>query len=288
MIKDSELILNPDGTVFHLHVTGDHIADTVIMVGDPARSDKVASYFDTIEYTSRNREFVTHTGLYVGKRMTVVSTGIGCDNIDIVMTEIDAAVNIDLSTRTIKPQKRSLRIVRLGTCGALQPQINIGDYLLSEYSMGIDGLAHFYKNSEAVRALDMEQAFAKHAQWGDKMAAPYVVSNDAELARLFRDFTISGITISAGGFYAPQGRVVRLPIWQQDYLKNIESFRWNSLKINNFEMEGAAIALLGAMLGHRTLTVCAAIAQRTEGEGNADYGKIVDNLLQKALLCLSK
>lgn len=288
MIQNSELILNNDGTLFHLHLKEEHVADNVILVGDPDRCELIAKHFDKIMHCSKNREFVTIYGTCQGKPITVISTGIGCDNIDIVMTELDAAVNVDLKTREIKTIKKHLNIIRLGTSGALQNDIEIGDYVMSNYSIGIDGLAHFYKESPKVREIDFEDNLAQKTNWAKDMAKPYIIKNSDTLIEKFSTFAKPGVTISAGGFYGPQGRVVRLALWDENYLINLEKYRYNGLKITNFEMEGAAIALLSQMLGHNSLTVCAIIAQRQKGDSNPDYGKIVENLISKSLQLICK
>ncbi|MEG1664701.1 MAG: nucleoside phosphorylase [Mucinivorans sp.] len=287
MITDSELIINPNGSVFHLHLCPGQLAPTVILVGDPSRSDAIAKKMDTVELSVANREFVSHTGIKNGQRITVVSTGIGCDNIDIVLTELDALVNVDFATREVKTYKTSLRIIRLGTSGALQRNIHIGHYIASAYSIGIDGLLNFY-NSSSVRDHDFEEAFMEQTSWSKTKARPYIVKDDTELLQLFSDFAQCGITISAGGFYGPQGRVVRLPLSEVNYLEMIERFNYRGLSITNFEMEGAAIAGLAALLGHRALTICAIIAQRVKGQSEPDYHSIVEKLIDVALDKLTK
>lgn len=288
MIRASELILNSDGTLFHLHILPQHVADNVIIVGDPARCDLIASYFDKVILRAANREFVTIFGICDGKPLTVISSGIGCDNIDILMTELDAAVNVDLATRTIKPNLKSLNIFRLGTSGGIANDISIGHYVMAEYSIGLDGLAHFYANSKMVRELAFEDDFFEKTNWAPDMAKPYIVKNDSGLVELFSSFAKRGVTISAGGFYAPQGRVVRLGLWCDNYLSNIENYNYNGLKVTNFEMESSAIAFLGGLLGHRCLTICAIIAQRKKGESDPDYGKIVKNLIENSLQLICK
>ena len=287
-ISPSELILNDDLTVFHLHLKAENIADTVILVGDPARSDLIAEHFDSLEFRTANREFVTNTGMYNGVRMTVLSTGIGCDNIDIVMTELDAAVNINPATRLVLPEHRALRIVRLGTSGAVQQDVKIGDYIMAEYTIGIDGLANFYRDSSRFRLKEIEDDFIEHLQWNSDFARPYCIANSKELVELFSEIARPGITVSAGGFYAPQGRVVKLELEQDNLIEGFTSFKYNDSRITNIEMESAAIAALGAMLGHSTITVCAIIAQRTKGEGNPNYKDIIKNLIQYSLHLLSK
>lgn len=289
-IPSSELIVNDDGSVFHLHLKPDELADTVILVGDPDRSSMVASYFDRVEHSAANREFRCHTGTLNGVRLTVVSTGIGCDNIDIVMNELDALANVDFAARVVKPgpQRRSLRIVRLGTCGAVQPDIPLGALVMSAVSGGIDGLLNFYADSEAVRDLRLEEAFVRQTGWDERLARPYFVRNDAGLIELFGDLAIRGLTLSAPGFYAPQGRVVRLPLARPDYLEKIERFEHEDLRVTNLEMESSAIAGLAALLGHRALTVCTVIAQRTAGDSKPDYAAFVRNMVETALAKLTR
>lgn len=290
IIPSSELIVNDDGSVFHLHLKPDELADTVILVGDPDRSSMVASYFDRVEHSAANREFRCHTGTLNGVRLTVVSTGIGCDNIDIVMNELDALANVDFAARVVKPgpQRRSLRIVRLGTCGAVQPDISLGALVMSAVSGGIDGLLNFYADSEAVRDLRLEEAFVRQTDWDERLARPYFVRNDAGLIELFGDVAIRGLTLSAPGFYAPQGRVVRLPLARPDYLEKIERFEHEDLRVTNLEMESSAIAGLAALLGHRALTVCTVIAQRTAGDSKPDYAAFVRNMVETALAKLTR
>lgn len=289
-IPSSELIVNDDGSVFHLHLRPEELADTVILVGDPDRSSMVASYFDRVEHSAANREFRCHTGTLNGVRLTVVSTGIGCDNIDIVMNELDALANVDFAARVVKPgpQRRSLRIVRLGTCGAVQSDISLGALVMSAVSGGIDGLLNFYADSEAVRDLRLEEAFVRQTDWDERLARPYFVRNDAGLIELFGDVAIRGLTLSAPGFYAPQGRVVRLPLARPDYLEKIERFEHEDLRVTNLEMESSAIAGLAALLGHRALTVCTVIAQRTAGDSKPDYAAFVRNMVETALAKLTR
>lgn len=288
IIPPSELIINPDGSVFHLHLKPGEAATTIILVGDPARATMISHYFQAIELHRANREFVSYTGLCNEKRITVLSTGIGCDNIDIVLTELDALFNVDFETRTEKSVREHLTILRLGTSGAVQPHIRIGDYVMSAISVGIDGLLNFYGDLGRVNDSDFEAEFTRQTAWNPRLATPYVVHNDKELVQLFGDFAIEGVTISAGGFYAPQGRVVRLPLADADYLRRIEEFEYNGRRITNFEMESSAIAGLCALLGHRALTVCAIIAQRNNGGSNADYHLIIEKLVENALQRVTK
>lgn len=289
-IPSSELIINDDGSVFHLHLKPEELADTVILVGDPDRSSLIASYFDRVESSSASREFRCHTGTLNDVRLTVVSTGIGCDNIDIVMNELDALANVDFATRTVRPQpdRRSLRIVRLGTSGAVQPDIPLGAMVMSATCGGIDGLLNFYAGGEAVCDRGLEEAFVRQTGWGPRLARPYFVPNDPELIGLFSDAAIRGLTLSAPGFYAPQGRVVRLPLACADYLERIERFEHHGLRVTNFEMESSAIAGLAALMGHRALTVCTIIAQRVAGHSRPDYGAFVRRMVETALMKLTQ
>lgn len=283
MIKESELILNPDGSLFHLHLLPGELATTVLLVGDPGRCDLVASNFDSIELERANREIRTITGEYNGKRISVVSTGMGCDNIDIVLTEIDALFNIDLQKREPKAEHTELTLVRLGTSGAVNPDLLIGDFALSELAVGIDGLAYFYGGNQEVRNVDKEQDYISKAMPLAEMAQPYVVDANEELVQLFEDSAKKCFTLSANGFYGPQGRSVRLPLSRVDYFESLERGG-----IDNIEMECAAIYLLSKLLNHKALTLCAIIAQRAKGEGNPNYGAIIEKLVKTALNKLLK
>jgi len=287
-IKSSELIINPDGSVFHLHLRPEHLADTVILVGDPGRVELVASFFDTIECTISNREFVTTTGTYKGKRFSALSTGIGTDNIDIVVNELDALVNIDLETRTPKKEHKSLNLVRIGTSGALQGFIPIDSFLLSNKSIGFDGMLNFYAERDNVSDLDFEEAFKDFVKWDAKLASPYVVPASKSLIdALDGEDMIQGVTISANGFYGPQGRVLRLQTLDPDLNDKIEKFEFNGEKITNYEMESSAIFGLSAMLGHNAAAVCAIIANRINKDASKDYKPTVKNLIQTVLDRLS-
>lgn len=283
VIQSSELIINSDGSVFHLHLKPEELADTVILVGDPGRVKLVSSFFDTIELQRASREFVTITGMYKGKRITVLSSGIGTDNIDIVMNELDALANIDFSTRKIKENHKRLKILRIGTSGAIQPDIPLGSYVLSHISVGCDGLLNWYKGREKVTIRDMEDAFRKHTGWLDDLPAPYFASASQALIDDFKDFTIKGVTISASGFYGPQGRVLRLPLAMPDMISHFESFSYNGYRITNFEMEGSAIAGLSALMGHEAATVCCIIANRHLGESQPDYKPYISKLIELSL-----
>jgi uridine phosphorylase len=282
-IPSSELIINDDGSIFHLHLKPEQLADTVLLVGDPARVEMVASYFDNQECRVANREFVTITGTYKGKRMSVISTGIGTDNIDIVVTELDALANIDFATRQVKPELRQLTLVRLGTSGAIQPDIKVGTAVFSRSSVGFDGLLNYYKGRNEVCDLPIEQAFIEHTGWSELLPKPYFIDADKSLFELFRDTTIEGITISAPGFYAPQGRWVRLEPADNELNAKIESFRFGERRITNFEMEGSALAGLAALMGHRAATICTIIAQRVALDVETDYKAFVRQMIEMAL-----
>lgn len=284
VIEESELIIRDDGSVFHLNMKPSQLADRVILVGDPGRVEFIASRFDSVESRTSNREFVSATGSYQGKRITVLSTGIGTDNIDIVMNELDALVNIDLATRTVNDTLRSLTIVRIGTCGGMQEDVPLGSFVASEYSIGIDGVLNFYAGRDAVSDLDMERAFVSATDWNPQKAAPYVVKADDELTdRIAADDMIRGITVSANGFYAPQGRVVRLQLDDPDVNSKIRAFRYCDLKVCNYEMEGSLIAGLSRMMGHKALTVCCVIANRFAKEANVNYKDGIECLIDKVL-----
>ena len=288
VIPSSELIINADGTVFHLHMRPEQIADTIILVGDPARVELIAKHFDHIECRAENREFNSATGSYKGKRMTILSTGIGIGNIDIAMTELDALANVDFATRTVKQQHRQLTILRLGTSGALQEDIEVGDIVFARTSLGFDGLLGFYAGRNDVCDLELEEAFVKHTNWSPLMPRPYFVDASKELWELFKDSTTEGITIASPGFYAPQGRWVRLKPADEEMNQKIEAFRYGSRRITNYEMEGSAIAGLAALMGHRAATMCTIIAQRIAKSANTDYKPFVERMIELALDRLAK
>lgn len=284
MIKHSELILNDDGSIFHLHLKPENIADHIILVGDPARVDTIGTFFDTIEFTTQNREFKTVTGTYNSKILSVVSTGIGTDNIDIVLNELDALANIDLITREKKETHKKLNIVRIGTSGGLQTDLPVNSFVVSKKSIGFDGLLNFYANREQYCDMDFEKAFMAHTNWSHLLAAPYTVDASGKLLEKFNSLEFTeGITISAPGFYAPQGRELRLSLAFPDLNHKIESFRYNNLRITNFEMESSAIYGLSKMLGHEALTVCLIIANRVTLTANENYRLEMKKLIQKVL-----
>lgn len=282
-IGASELIINSDGSVFHLHLKPEELADTVILVGDPGRVELVSSFFDVVEVRKASREFVSATGTYKGRRMTVLSTGIGCDNLDIVMTELDALVNIDFASRQVKEQLKSLRILRIGTSGAIQPDIPVGSYVFSHISVGADGLLNWYAGRDEVSYKEMEEAFVAETGWDKHLPAPYFVRNSQELIDLFADVTVKGVTISASGFYGPQGRVLRIPLAMPDMMEKFEKFRFRDYRITNFEMEGSALAGMSHKLGHRGGTVCCIIANRYHKGAEPDYKQLVEKLIVLAL-----
>lgn len=283
---ESELIINADGSIFHLHIKPENLADKVILVGDPGRVPMVASHFDTQECDISSREFRTITGTYKGKRITVISTGIGCDNIDIVMNEIDALANIDFTTRTEKDELRSLEILRIGTCGGLQPYTPVGTFICSVKSVGFDGLLNFYQGRNDVCDIPMEQALLKHLGWSGNMCAPapYVIDADAELIeRIAANDMVRGVTIACGGFYGPQGRQLRIPLTDPTQNEKVVTFNYNGYQITNFEMESSALAGLARLMGHKATTCCMVIANRVAGEANTGYKNQIDNLIKLAL-----
>ena len=283
IIPASELIINEDGTIFHLHLLPEQISDIIILVGDPARVDMIASYFDNIECNVASREFKTITGYYKGRRMTALSTGIGTDNIDIVVTELDALANIDFATRQVKEEFKQLTLLRLGTSGALQEDIKVGERVFARTSVGFDGLLNYYAGRNDVCDLPIEKAFVEHTGWNPLLTAPYFVNASEELFHLFKDITREGITIAAPGFYAPQGRWVRLQPQDLNLNQKIESFRYEGRCITNFEMESSALAGLGALMGHKAGTVCTIIAQRIAQDACTDYKPFVRLMIEEAL-----
>lgn len=280
----SELPINEDGSAFHLHITPEQLADKIILVGDPGRVATVASHFDTIECDVQSREFHTITGTYKGKRIQAQSTGIGCDNIDIVMNELDALANIDFNTRTEKPNHRTLDIVRVGTCGGLQPETPIGTFVASVKSIGFDGLLNYYAGRNDVCDLELEEAFKRHMDWFPLKGAPYVANANAELIeQISGTEMVRGITIACGGFYGPQGRQIRIPIQDPNQNAKVESFNYDGMKICNFEMESSALAGLSSLLGHRAMTCCMVIANRYAQEMNTAYKNQIDDLIKLVL-----
>lgn len=278
----SELILNPDGTVYHLHLRAENIADIVIIVGDPDRVEQISSRFDSVEFTMQKREFCTHTGSLNGTRMTVVSSGIGVDNIDILINELDAAVNIDLSTRQPKSHRRTLTFVRLGTSGTLQPDIPIESFIASAYAIGTDGVPWFYECEMTQKEKSIAEAFAQECRWPSQLADPYCSGADVDLLEKM-DFATPGITLTANGFYAPQQREVNVPLAFPELLNAYQNFTYDGLRMTNFEMECSGIYALATMLGHKPLTVCAILANRTLGQFSQSPQKAIDRLINLAL-----
>ena len=281
---ESELIINGDGSIFHLHVKPEQLADKVILVGDPGRVSLVASHFDNQECDIESREFHTITGTYRGKRISVVSTGIGCDNIDIVLNELDALANIDFTTRTEKEQLRKLTLVRIGTCGGLQEYTPVGTFIASEKSIGFDGLLNFYSGRNDVCDLPFEEAFKQHMQWNPQLCAPYVIDADKEtLERIAGDEMVRGVTIACGGFFGPQGRELRIPLADPKQNEKVESFEYNGHRITNFEMESSALAGLARLMGHKAVTCCMVIANRRAKNVNVNYKNSIDELIKLVL-----
>lgn len=284
-IQASELILNPDGSIYHLNLKPEHIADTVITVGDPNRVEKITRHFDEVEFSIKKREFFTQTGTYKGKRITVISTGIGPDNIDIVLNELDALVNIDFEKREIKNELRSLDIIRIGTTGSIQESNALDSFILSELAIGFDGVMHFY-DSEAVQLPEYAEAFEKHLDWFPKKASPYVVACDEDLAAKLDSEKVSrGFTATNIGFYGPQGRVLRMPLQDKNMNDKLASFSHKDKKITNLEMETSTIYAMAKMLGHRAVSMNAVVANRATMEFSADPGKTVADLIE---YCLGK
>lgn len=284
IIPPSELIINPDGTVFHLHLHPSQLTDKIILVGDPARVDMVAEFFDTRTFEVSSREFHTIGGTYKGKPIMCLSHGIGPDNIDIVVNELDALANIDFETREVKPQLRSLTMVRIGTSGALQPELPLGTPVIAEKSLGFDGVLNYYAGRNEIADLDFEREFVRHTGWNPLWAKPYIVDADAELVeRIGGDDMVRGNTISAVGFYGPQGRELRLPLSNPDLNRLIEEFEYKGRRVTNYEMESAPLAGLGRLMGHRCMTVCSIIANRFNNKANPNYKSGIRDLIATVL-----
>lgn len=284
IIPPSELIINSDGSAFHIHLTPEQLRDKIILVGDPGRVDMVAEYFDTIEYNVSSREFHAIGGTYHGKPLMCISHGIGSDNIEIVVTELDALANIDFATRTIKPEHRTLTLVRVGTSGSLQEDIHAGDFVMATKGIGTDGILNFYADRNKVCDLVMEDRLVHHTGWLRSWAAPYVVDADPELVlRIGASDMIHGYTVSAVGFYAPQGRMIRLPLAAPDFVERLESFRYDDKPITNFEMESACLQGMARLLGHKALTACCIIAERRLTKADTDYKPRVRRLIETVL-----
>ena len=281
---ESELIINGDGSIFHLHLKPEQLADKVILVGDPGRVSMVASHFETKECEVESREFRTITGIYKGKRISCVSTGIGCDNIDIVLNELDALANIDFSTRTEKATHRTLTLVRIGTCGGLQLNTPTGTYVASVKSIGFDGLLNFYAGRDEASDLDFEREFKAQVKWNDKIGNPYVATSDPELIeQIAADDMVRGVTIACGGFFGPQGRKLRLPLMDPELNQKIENFEYKDLRITNFEMESSALAGLSTLMGHKAMTCCMVIANRRAHKADSNYKNDIDGFITRVL-----
>lgn len=284
IIPPSEFIINPDGSVFHLHLLPEQLTDRIILVGDPGRVDMVAEFFNSKTFEVSSREFHTIGGTYKGKPIMCLSHGIGPDNIDIVINELDALANIDFATREVRPELRRLTMVRIGTSGALQPELSLGTPVIAEHSVGFDGVLNYYAGRDSVANLDMEKEFTTHTGWNPLWAKPYFVQADEELVdRIGHDDMVRGITISAVGFYGPQGRELRLPLANPDLNRRIEEFQYQGRKITNYEMESAPLAGLGRLMGHRCMTVCSIIANRFNNNANPNYKSGIRDLIATVL-----
>jgi uridine phosphorylase len=282
-IEQSELILNPDGSIYHLNLKPENIANDIIFVGDQDRVDKITDRFDSIEFTTQKREFKTATGLYKGKRLSIISTGIGPDNIDIVLNELDALVNIDLKTRQPKTNLTALNIVRIGTSGSLQADIPVDSFLMSSYALDLNGMLHSYQ-IEGISNPEIEDSFVKHTSWSLKKSHPILIENNSELAqKLMSEKIFKGITATAGGFYGPQGRVLRLPLQDANMNAKIDSFNFDGNRITNLEMETSAIYGLSKLLGHHAVSMNAIIANRANGTFSKDYKQVVEDLIEYSL-----
>ena len=288
-IPASQLVLNSEGAIYHLNLHPDQIADDVILVGDPARVGEISSFFEKIEVKRHNREMVTNTGYFNGKRITVLSTGMGTDNLDIVMNELDALANIDLKTRIPKEKHHTLNLIRLGTCGALQPEIEVGDsYVATRYALGLDGLIYFYRKNEEVNEIAMRDAFIKQMDYPKELPLPYVVEGSNELFERLAQGYYQGVTATAPGFYGPQGRTLRMPLAYPEINRRIEKFDYNGWRVCNYEMESSALYGLGKMMGHNCLTICVAIANRVTEKFASDYHPYVRKLVLNTLERLSE
>ncbi len=282
-LEESQLIVNPEGKIYHLGLRPENISDTIILVGDPQRVPKISKYFENIEFKNQNREIVTHTGYFNGKRLSVISTGMGPDNIDIVINELDALVNIDMKKREIKEKHKSLNIIRLGTSGAVQKDVKVDSFAVSKYGLGLDGLLRYYKNGGSIYEIEMLDEFFSQTNWPGDLSKPYIVKCSADLFQKIGDGMISGITATAPGFYGPQGRVLRLNLQYPDLIDKIGAYNFKGEKVINFEMETSALYGLGKLLGHNVLTVCAVIANRVNEEYSKDSQKTINSLIEIVL-----
>jgi uridine phosphorylase len=282
-LAEPDLIVNDNGSVYHICMRPEDLADTVIVVGDPQRVHEISDHFTGIDHRASNREFISQTGYFNGKRITALSTGIGTDNCDIVMHELDALANFDLKTRVQKPVQRSLSIIRIGTSGSIQADVPVNSFGLSTHAVGLDNLLHFYKGTPGIIDHGMTEAFAEHAAWPVDLSKPYFIKGSDRLIDLFRPYAVAGITATAPGFYGPQGRFLRLPLTDPDMIKKLQSFRYQGHRIVNFEMETSALYGLGALMGHEMVTICTLIANRATGDYNPDHKKVVNSLIALVL-----
>lgn len=283
ILAEPDLIVNNDGSVYHICMKPEDLADRVIVVGDPQRVAEIAEYFTNIEHSASNREFNSVTGYYNGTRISALSTGIGTDNCDIVMHELDALANFNLKTREKNSSLKSLKIVRIGTSGSIQPDVPVDSFSLSTYAVGIDNLLHFYRDSTGIFEKEMMEAFSKHTNWPEILSVPYIVKGSDSLIELFKPYCVPGMTVTAPGFYGPQGRFLRLPLTDPEMIRKFQSFRFGENRIVNFEMETSALYGLGALMGHKMATVCVLIANRATGNYNQDHKKVVKKLIELVL-----
>lgn len=281
--NQSELLKNRDGSIYHLRLLPEDIADKIILVGDPERVEMVSSFFDEVPVRKENREFITHTGMYAGTRISVISTGIGTDNIDIVMNELDALVNVNLQTNEVKPEKRSLKLIRIGTTGSLQEDIPLNSFILSRFAAGFDNVLNFYADRDRVCDLELEKDFIRHTDWNRILHTPYFVRSSDQLFNLFPENLVSGITVSAPGFFGPQGRMIRLRTIDPELNEKLRTFRYGGLRITNYEMESSALFGLSALLGHQAISICLMAANRATGEVTSDYHDHMNELIRFTL-----
>jgi uridine phosphorylase len=287
MLAEPDLIVNNDGSVYHICMKPENLADHVIVVGDPERVHEIADNFSGIEHTASNREFNSCTGYFNGMRITALSTGIGTDNCDIVMHELDALANFNLKTRERNETLKSLKIVRIGTSGSIQPDVPVNAFSLSTHAVGLDNLLHFYRDAGSIFDTDLTEAFARHAAWPEDLSKPYFVKGSDTMIELFSPHCVKGITVTAPGFYGPQGRFLRLALTDPDMIGKLQSFRFNEHRMINFEMETSALYGLGALMGHKMATVCVLIANRATGQYNQDHKKVVKDLIRMVLETLA-
>ena len=290
IIAESELIINPDGTIFHLHLHPEDIADSIILVGDPGRVDMVAAHFDkgSVDCNVSSRELRTITGRYNGKRVSVISTGMGTDNIDVVMTELDALANMDFKKRQFRRDHRKLTVLRIGTCGAIRPEIPLGSYIFSRISAGFDSVLSWYEDGESICDKSLEKAFIKYMKWPERFSAPYFVKASDVLSEKFKYLAIMGMTVSAPGFYGPQGRHVKLAPKIPDLIAKLEAFSYGDVRFTNIEMESSALAGMARLMGHEAGTICLAVANRYAKESNPDYKPLMETLVEKSLTILTE